>query len=89
MCIRDSDVPEHDRDGKVGGDGKDVPEERTLEVGPDAVAVRDRREVPGHPGAAHVDTRIDARAHDGKDGHRFGGAVDARGPFLALSLIHI
>ena len=82
----EADVPEHDRDGKIGGDGEDVPEQRAAEVGPDAVAVRDGPEIPGEPDAADVDGGIDAGAHDGEDGHGLGGAVDAGGPALAREI---
>src|SRR5437868_14242385 len=47
-------VPEQHRNGEVGRDGKDVPEQRATEVWPDAVIVRQRRQVPRHPNAPDV-----------------------------------
>ena len=44
------------------------------------------REIPGHPDAADVDAGINARAHDGEDGHRLRRAVDAGGPALAREI---
>ena len=80
------DVPEHDRHRQVGRDGEDVPKQRTAEVRPDGVAVRDRREVPRQPDTADVNAGINTGAHDGEDGHRFRGAVDAGGPALAREI---
>ena len=82
--VRDeAEVPENQRDGEIGGDRKDVPEERAAEVLPDGVGVRDREKKPGEPDAANMKGRKDAGADHRKDGHRLGRAVDGGPPFLA------
>src|ERR1700674_93987 len=75
-------VPKEDRDGKVSRDRENVPEERAAEVRPDAVVIRERREIPRHPDAADVDAWENRGANDGEERHRFGGAVDGGAPFL-------
>src|SRR5690606_11746171 len=77
-----ANVPEEERYGEVSGDREHVPEERTAEVLPDAVGVRDREEIPGEPDAPDVEGRENARATDGEDGHRLRRAVDGGPPLL-------
>ena len=78
-----SSVPEQHRNGEVGRDRKDVPEQRAAEVWPDAVIVRQRRQIPRHPNAADVHARENRGANHREKCHRFRGTIDRGAPFLS------
>src|SRR5437667_489160 len=77
-----SGVPEQHRNGEVGRDCEHVPEEWAAEVGPNAVVVRQRREIPRHPDTANVDAGENGGANHREKRHRFRGAIDRGAPFL-------
>src|SRR5438270_6223364 len=78
-----SSVPEQHRNGEVGRDGKDVPEQRAAEVWPDAVIVRQRRQIPRHPNAPHVHAGENGGANHREKCHRFRGTIDRSAPLLS------
>src|SRR5437667_7547499 len=78
-----SSVPEQHRNGEVGRDGKDVPEQRAAEVWPDAVIVRQRRQIPRHPNAPHVHAGENRGANHREKCHRFRGTIDRSAPLLS------
>jgi hypothetical protein len=77
--VRDQpDVEEGARDGEIGEDREDVPDERALEVGPDQPPVRIRDQPEELPRASEVENRKEPGRHDGEDGHRLRASVDRR-----------
>ncbi len=82
--IRDHpDVPKDQRDGEIGADGKNIPQERRTKIYPQGAArVGIGKNPEGQPGPPHMDHGKDGRTKHGKDGHRLGGPVDGRPPFL-------
>src|SRR5256714_10988302 len=78
-----SSVPKQHRNGEVGRDGKDVPEQRAAEVWPDAVIVRHRRQIPRHPNAPDVHAGENRGANHREKCHRFRGTIDRSAPFLS------
>src|SRR5256714_960525 len=78
-----SSVPEQHRNGEVGRDGKDVPEQRAAEIWPDAVIVRQRRQVPRHPNAPDVHAGENRGANHREKCHCFRGTIDRSAPFLS------
>ena len=78
-----ADVPEHDRHRRVGRDREHVPDERALELRPQAHRVRIREQPVGRqPRTAGVEHREDRRAGHREDRHRFGEAADRHAPLL-------
>ena len=76
-------VEEDRRDREVGGHGKDVPDQRRAEVGPQKAAVRIRHQPISVPHASHVDEREKPSGHDSEHRHGLGGAVDGLAPRCA------
>src|SRR5690606_23400292 len=69
--------------GEVGGDRKNVPKQRGVEVYPEGTELVGNGQYPiGQPGAAHVDHRKKTCLDHRKDGHRLRGTVDRHSPFL-------
>src|SRR6476646_3629286 len=82
--VRDqSSVPKQHRNGEVGRDRKHVPEQRATEVWPDAVIVRQRRQIPRHPNAPDVHAGENRGANHREKRHRFRGTIDRSAPFLS------
>src|SRR4029077_3746162 len=82
--VRDqSSVPKQHRNGEVGRDGKDVPEQRAAEVWPDSVIVRQRRQIPRHPNAPDVHAGENRGANHREKCHRFRGTIDRSAPLLS------
>ena len=77
-----SDVPEEQRDRRVGRDREDVPHQRAAELRPQPHRVRVREEPEVVPGTAGVQRRIQPRRRDGEQRHRLGESVDRRAPLL-------
>ena len=75
--------PEQHRYREIGRNREHVPEQRRPEVRPDGVQVGHGSQEPRHPNASDVQAGVETGADDGKEGHRLGGAVDRRAPFLA------
>ena len=76
--------PEQQRDRRVGRDREHVPDQRALEVRPDAHRVRVRHQPVGaDPGPAHVQDREHPGAGHREQRHRLGEAVDRGAPLLA------
>src|SRR6185295_10095980 len=78
-----SSVPEQHRNGEVGRDRKDVPEQRAAEVWPDAIIVRQWRQIPRHPNAPDVHAGENRSANYREKCHRFRGTIDRSAPFLS------
>ncbi len=78
-----ADVPEEQRDGGVGRDREDVPDERAPELRPHAHGVGVGEEPVGEPGAPEVEHRVEPGAGHGEERHRLGEAVDRGPPLLA------
>ena len=79
----EADIPEHDRDGGVGRDGEHVPDQRALELRPQAHGVGIGEQPVGRqPRTAGVEHGEDRRAGHREDGHRFGEAADRHAPLL-------
>src|SRR6266478_9786807 len=78
-----SSVPEQHRNGEVGRDGKDVPEQRAAEIWPDSVIVRQRRQIPRHPNAPDVHAGENRGANHREKCHRFRRTIDRSAPFLS------
>ena len=76
-------VPKQHRHCKISRNGEHVPHEGRPELRPDAVGIGDGKEPPTVPDAPDVNERENACAHDGEDGHGFGGAIDRGTPALA------
>ena len=76
-------IPEEHGHREIGRDGEHVPHQRRAELRPDAVRVGQRQQPPTKPDAPDVNERENAGAHDGKNRHRFGRAVDGGAPALA------
>ena len=76
-------VEEDRRDREVGGHGKDVPDQRRAEVGPQEAAVRIRHQPISMPDASHVDEREKPCGHDRENGHGLGSSVDGLPPRCA------
>ena len=77
------DVEEDDRDRHVGVDREHVPEQRALEVHPEAALVRVGKQEVELPEATDVDQRKERRGEHGEDRHRLGAAVDRIAPLRA------
>ena len=77
-----SDVPEDDRDRRVGGDRKDVPRQRRAELRPQIHRVGVWEEPVAQPRTPKVDEWEGACADHGEDRHRLGEAVDGVAPRL-------
>src|SRR5256714_2483442 len=78
-----SSVPEQHRNGEVGRDRKNVPEQRAAEVWPDAVIVRQRRQIPRHPNAPDVHAGENRGANHREKCHCFRGTIDRSAPLLS------
>src|SRR3989338_5491392 len=77
------DVPEHERDRKIGTDRKDVPEKCGSEIDPEGAAgVGIGKDPKSEPRSAHMDNRENPGTHDGKNSHRLRRAIDRRPPLL-------
>ena len=77
-----SHVPEQERDREIGRDREYVPFQRTAELRPNCICIRQWEQPPSEPNASYVEQGEDARAYDGEYGHRLGGAVDRGTPLL-------
>ena len=78
-----ADIPEQHRNRAVSRHREHVPLQRRAEILPDAVRVRERKEVPGQPHPPDVEQREDAGANHRENRHGLGGAVNRRAPLLA------
>ena len=78
----ESDEPEQKRNGEVGGDREDVPDQRTAKLRPIPHRIGIRKQPIGEPRTSEVEHRKHPRAEHGENGHGFGGAVDGRAPLL-------
>src|SRR5262245_27203201 len=76
-------VPEENGDREIGRDRKDVPKEWAPKIRPDAVIIREGRQIPSHPDSANVHTGKNRSADDRKKGHRFSRTVNRCAPFLS------
>src|SRR5215470_15802846 len=84
--VRDhAQVPEDQRDRKVGADRNHVPYQWRTEVDPQRTTLvgKVREDEISQPRAPHVNRRKQSGAHHGKDSHGFGGTVDRSPPLLA------
>src|SRR5438270_5885671 len=79
-------VPEQHRNREIGRDRKHVPHQRAAEIWPDAVSVRQRRQIPRHPNTSDVNSRENRRANDREQSHRFRGTIDRSAPFLSQQI---
>ena len=77
-----ADVPEHHRDGRVGGHREHVPRQRGAELRPHIHGAGIGEQPVPQPRPPQVQDREHARAHHREDGHRLGEAVDGVAPGL-------
>src|SRR6266478_3114600 len=75
-------VPKQNRNGEVGRNRKYVPHEWAAEIWPDAVVIRQWRQIPSHPDSADMHARENCGANDSEKRHRFRGTIDRGAPFL-------
>src|SRR3977135_3753739 len=59
--------PEQNRDGKVGGDSKYIPKQRTPKIRPNPIRIGNGRQKPNHPDPSHVNRRENSSANNGKE----------------------
>src|ERR1043166_6531580 len=57
-------VPKQNRNGEVGRNRKNIPDEWAAEIWPDAVIIGKRREIPRHPETAAVNSGKNRGADD-------------------------
>ena len=76
-------IPKEDRDREVGRNGEHIPHQRRTELRPNRVRIRDREQPPIIPDTTDVHGRKNSGAHNGKNRHRFGGAIHTGPPALA------
>src|SRR5207302_6760485 len=77
-----ADEPEQQRNGTVGGNCKNVPDERAAKLRPEPHRAGIREHVEGHPRAPGMNQREDAGAGDGEGRHGFREPVDRGTPLL-------